>query len=171
MTTTESALDFSTLTEGMCMLIVSDAALLVQPRKVPGQYPASVPHDTIHAYNILSLGNDMGTYSTHIVSRTGPNETHKLLDRVFYAFVDACCLQLWCDAHVSYIVDGETVRTEQYGFDDGSYTMFYKVYCNVTNADAFLAHLTANVDTDEGVIVARADSSPDGFSIYGLTVG
>ncbi len=156
--------------EGIGTLIVSDAALLVRPRKVPGQYPASVPHDTVHAYNILCLGNDMGEYTTHIVSRFDPKETHKLLDRVFYAFLDACCLQLWCDAFVCYIVDGKTIHVEKYGFEDGQYTMTFNVYCGIAEdqTEEFLATLTT--DQTDHFIVVRPDSSDPGYSFHGFTV-
>ena len=170
MTTTEFPINLDTDEEGIGTLIVSDAALLVQPRKVPGQYPASAPHDTVHAYNILCLGNDMGEYTTHIVSRIDPKGTHKLFDQVFYAYVDACCLQLWCEARVCYIVDGNTVHVEEYGFDDGQYRMIFKVYCGIAEdqTEEFLATLTAN-ETDRFIVV-RPNSSEPGYSLHGFTV-
>ncbi len=167
---TEFFIDPNTYEEGIGTLIVSDATMLVRPRDVTGQYPASVKHDTGHAYGILCLGNDMGLHTTHIVSRLSPEATDKLLDRVFYAFVDACCHELWCDAYVHYIVDGETVHTEEYGFVDGEYTMIFKVYCNIDDGQAenLIATLTAN--ETHCFVVASPARSELGYKIRGFAV-
>jgi len=170
MTTTEFPVDLNNDDEGLGTLFISDASLLVRPRKVPGQYPASVPHDTVHSYQILCLGNDMDEYQWHIIYKGDPRAAHQLLDRVFYAYVDACCLQLWCDARVCYIVDGETIKVEEYGFEDGQYTMIFNVYCGIAEdqTEDFLATLTAN-ETD-GLVVVRADSSELGYNVRGFSV-
>ena len=77
MITTEFPIDLDNNQEGLGELFITDATLLVQPRKVLGQYPASVPHDTVHSYDILRLGNDMGEYTDRHLrgSRTGSRTT------------------------------------------------------------------------------------------------
>jgi hypothetical protein len=170
MTITEFPIDLDAVDEGLATLFISDAALLVRPRQVPGQYPASVSHDTVHAYRVLNLGNDMDTYQWHIITGIDPRAAHKLLDRVFYAYVDGCCLELWCDARVCYIVDGETVHVEEYGFEDGQYTMIFNVYCGIAadQTEGFLATLTGN--ETERFLVVRPDSSELGFNVHGFAV-
>ncbi len=170
MALTEYPLETETAEEGIGPLIVTDAQLLVRPRKVPGQYPESVSHDTIHAYEILCLGNDMGQYEIHIVSQLYTDEAHKLLDRVFYAFIDACCLELWCDARVNYIVDGETIRFHEYGFEDGQYTLYINVYCGVSEdkTEDFLELLMAS--QTERFVVVRSDESGSGYRLSGVDV-
>lgn len=151
-------------------LFISDASLLVRPRTVPGQYPASVKHDTIHASQVMNLGNDRGKYQWHIIYKGDPRAAHELLDRVFYAYVDGCCLELWCDARACYIVDGATVYVRKYGFDDGQYTMVFNVYCDIAKdqTEKFLATLAAN-ETDRFIVV-RPDLSERGFSVHGFDV-
>ncbi len=163
---TEFPINLDDECEGLGALIITDAQLLVRPRKVQG-YPMSVKHDTSHAYGILRLGNDMGVYTTHIICKDGPSAAHQLLDRLFYAYVDGCCLELWCDARVCYIDNGEVAKVEEYGFDDGSYTMFFRVYCNVTDTEAFLATLIAN-ETDRTVVVRPDPSDELGYNVRGF---
>jgi hypothetical protein len=170
MAITEFAIDLDADNEGLGDLFVTDAALLVRPRRIPGLYPASVAHDTTHAYEVLSLAYDMNEYQWHIISHVGPRASHQLLDRVFYAFVDACCLQQWCDARVCYIVDGKAVHVQEYGFEDGQYTLIFNVYCGITEdqTEEFLATLTA--DQTDRFVVVRPDSSERGYSLRGFDV-
>lgn len=93
-----------------------------------------------------------------------------MLDRVFYAYVDACCLSLWCDARVCYIVDGKTVNVEEYGFEDGQYTMIFNVYCGIAEdqTEEFLSTLTA--DETDCFFVVRPDSSDHGYSLNWFNV-
>lgn len=172
MTTTEFPIDLETNDEGLGTLFITDAALLVRPRRVPGQYPASAKHDSAHAYGILNLGNDMGQYQWHIICHADPRAAHQMLDRVFYAYVDACCLELWCDARVCYIVNGKTIKVEEYGFEDGNYTMIFNVYCNVAEdgTEDFLTSLTSNVAETERFVMVRPDSSEYGYAARGFTV-
>lgn len=165
MSTTEFPSYMDTNDEGLGTLFITDAALLVRPRRVPSQYPASVKHDTVHSYQVLNLGNDMDAYQWHIIYNGDPRAAHQLLDRVFYAYVDACCLSLWCDARVCYIVNGNTVHVEEYGFEDGQYTMIFNVYCGIAEdqTEEFLATLTA--DETDRFIVVRPDSSERGFIV------
>src|SRR5687767_4688535 len=88
--------------EGVGTLFITDAHVLIRPA-VPGQYPASVKHDSAHANGILCLGNDRGVYTTHIICAGDLRTAHQMLDRVFYAYVDAESFSLWCDARVNYI--------------------------------------------------------------------
>jgi hypothetical protein len=169
-TITEFPIDLGTDNEGLGDLFIIDAALLVRPRRVPGQYPASVKHDTFHANQVLSLGNDMGAYQWHIIYQGDPRSAHRLLDRVFYAYVDAECFSLWCDARVCYIVEGNTVHVQEYGFEDGQYTMIFNVYCGISedHTEEFLATLTAS-QTDRFIVV-RPDSSEHVYSLHGFNV-
>jgi hypothetical protein len=171
MSITEFTVDKNTDNVDPCTLFISDAALLVRPRVVHGQYPANVNHDTVHAYEVLDLGNDMATYQWHIVYKGDPHAAHRLLDRVFYAYIDGCCLQQWCDARVCYIVNGKTVRVVEYGFEDGSYTLVFNVYCGIAgdNTEEFLASLTA-AETGRFIVV-RPGSSENDYSLHGFTVG
>lgn len=141
MTMIEFPINLDIDAEGLGNLIITDAQLLIRPAR-PSQYH-QVPHDSAHAYGILNLGNDMGVYNWHIISHIDVRSTQRLLDRVFYAYVDGCCLQLWCDAIVDYSVDFDEVATKEYGFEDGEYTMRFIVHCNVPQeeTEAFVAKL------------------------------
>lgn len=168
----EYPIDLDTATDSRATgsVIISDARLLIRPA-VPGQYPASVKHDSAHAYRILDLGNDMSIYyQWHIICQEDPAAAHELLDRVFYAYVDASCQELWCDARVCYIVDGKTVQVKEYGFDDGRYTMIFNVYCGIATdrAEELIAALSAK-QTDNYVVI-RPDSSELGFGVQGFAV-
>lgn len=171
MTSTEFPVDLGEDAEGIGDVFITDASLLVRPRRVPGQYPASVQHDTDHAYRLLALGYDDNKFCWHIISSFDPNRAHKLLDRVFYAFVDACCLQLWCNARVLYIVDGETARVEEYGFEDGEYTLIFKVYCGISadQTEEFLISLLEG-QRDHYVVICP-DSSETGVNTRGFDPG
>jgi hypothetical protein len=168
MPTTEFPINLDDDNEGLGETIITDAQVLIRPA-VTGQYPGSVKHDSVHAYRVLYFGNDMDRYEWHIFSRLDPESTHRLLDRVFYAYVDACCLQLWCDARVNYVVGDEVVKTESYGFDDGQYTQHFRVHCN-TEEDQVDAWITAHMATlgNDTVVVVRPDSSEFGYSAHGF---
>lgn len=171
MTIFEFPIDSDTQEDGIGSLFITDSALLVRPRKVPDQYPATVNHDTEHAYRLLHLGNDMNRYMWHIIHSGDLRSAQLLLDRVFYAYVDACCLDLWCDARVCYIVDGQTVYTKDYGFYDGQYTMIFNVYCNVDpeKTEEFLRALIDGQD-DRFVVARSDDSSESGYKLQGFEV-
>lgn len=168
MATTEFFVDTNRYHEGVGNLIITDASLLVRPRKISGLYPASVSHDTVHAHELLNIAYD--AYTWDIISQADPGTTHQLLDRVFYAFVDACCFQQWCDARVNYIVDGKTVDKKEYGFEDGQYTLNFNVYCGIAKdrTEEFVATLTAQ--QTYRFVVARPDQSKIGYSIRGFEV-
>lgn len=166
--TTEFTVDLDE--EGQGDVIITDARLLVQPRRVPGQYPASVGHDTGHAASILALGNDGDTPYWHIISPLSVQETDHLLDRVFYAYVDGCCLELWCDAIVSYIVNcDENFLDKRYGFEDGSYTMHFNVYCGISpdKIEEFLPEIVGCLNRNRYIVV-RPDSTEQGFVAQGF---
>lgn len=171
MNTTEFPINLDADGEGLGTLFITDARLLIRPGR-PDQYPYSVKHDSAHAHRILCLGNDMGEYTSHIICHADPTEAHQMLDRVFYAFLDGCCLQLWCDAVVSYIVNGETVKTEKYGFYDGDYTQFINVYCNVgeDKTEYLLNTLTGELEDADRFIVVRPDASELGYTMRGFIV-
>lgn len=166
-TMTEFPVDPDTDVEGLGNLFIADARLLIRPAR-PGQYPASVRHDSVYAYRILNLGNDMGLYDWHIISQSDPEITSRLLGQVFYAYVDACCFELWCEARVDYIVDGETVRVERYGFEDGEYMMFFNVHCNVVEDDFMVTLMDKYVGRP--VVAIRPDSSERGYEARGFIV-
>jgi hypothetical protein len=155
---------------GLGNLFVTDAQLLIRP-PVPGQH-FIVQHDHAYAYQLLNLGNDMGEYIMHIFCQAEPREAQDMLSPVFYAYVKACCYELWCDANVNYMVNGKVVNYEEHGFDDGSYTMNIKVHCNVADDDVetLLTKLTGDFDDGEHFVVVRPDSSELGFTASGFTV-
>lgn len=170
MTVAEFSVDLNDLyNEPVGTMIITDAKLLTRPA-VPGQYPKGYSHNTAHAYQLLSLGNDNGMYQWHIICQGNTSTAHQLLDRVFSAYVQACCLQLWCDARANYIVDGKTVQTNEYGFADGQYTMTFNVYCGTAydQVDGFIATLTAGM-TGKFVVV-QPDVCEPGFNIRGFAV-
>lgn len=172
MTTTESPIDSRTTEIDATTTFITDASLLIRPA-VPGQYPASAAHDTAHVYRIFELGNTTSNYPAwHIFCPEGPDAAHELLDGVFNAYVDIACGSLWCDARVLYIVDGEVGKLNEYGFDDGQYTMVFNVYCNMagSQAEELLARLTSQQESN--YIVVRPDTSnDDGVSASLFTVG
>lgn len=172
MTTAEFLIDLDEDNEGVGTVIITDAQLLLLVRPaVSRQYPPSVKHDSTYAYRILNLGNDMGMYyQWHIICQGDPRTAYQLLDRVFYAYVEACCLALWCDANACYIVDGKTVLVKGYGFKDGQYTMVFNVYCGIAKGqtEEFVAALTA--DQADNFVVIQPDSSAQGFSVHGFAV-
>lgn len=167
----EYPIDLGTATDSSAVgsVIITDARSLIRPA-VPGQQSVGVMHDSAHAYRILDLGNDMGHYQWHIVCQEDPEAAHELLDRVFCAYVDASCQELWCDARVCYIVDGKTVLVKEYGFDDGRYTMVFNVYCGIAadQTEGFIVALCA--DQTDHYVVIRPDSSEPGFSVQGFAV-
>ncbi len=172
-TTTEFPIDLDNEAEGLGMLIVTDAQLLIRPA-VPGQHYRYEQHDADHAYGVLCLGNDgQGHETTHIVFSGSPAEAHKLLDRVFHCYVDACCLELGCDARVLYLVDGETVDYHTYGWDDGHYTMTFFVHCNVPEGqvETSVGRTIAEADEDQRFVVVRPDSSELGYAAQGIIAG
>lgn len=140
-------------------LIVTDPALLIRQRVAQStEYPPHAKHDVRHANAVLRLGTSgYDTVPHHLIFKGGADEAHALLDKVFHYYVDRCCFELWCDARVSYIVNGEVARTEEYGFADGAYTLLFSVHCNVADPDAFAAELVDR-STVECVVVSPDDS-------------
>lgn len=146
-------------------LVVTDAQLLVRPRRVLNQRPAGLMHDIAHAKRILDLGNGMSRSTYHIISQQTVDATYWLLDGVFYGFVDGCN-DLWCEARVNYIVNNRVIKTNGFGLsdgEDGQYIMFFNVYCDVApdQMDAFLAQLMH----DSIYITVRPDGSEDGYAV------
>lgn len=171
MTITEFAVKHKGDNEGLGTLFISDARLLVRPRKILGQYPASVKHDTIHSDYMLSLGNTMGKdQQWHIVYKGNSTIAQQQLNGVFFAYVDRCCLQRCCDARVRYIVNGTVVHVKEYGFNEGQYTMIFNVYCGIAEdqTEEFLGTLIAK--EKDRFIVVRPDISIFGYSLHGFSV-
>lgn len=176
MTITEFTIDLNardadyTNEHGIGTLIITDAALLVRPRRDPNQYPSSVKHDADHAYQVLSLCDGPGAYDCHILYKGGVQSAHGLLDRVFYAYLDACCFSLWCDARVYYFAGNNFARVEEYGFEDGHYSMVFNVYCDVGDdqAEELLGILAA--DEKDRFVVVRPEQSERGFTAHGFVV-
>jgi hypothetical protein len=165
-------IDLNTVTDSRATgsVIISDARLLLRPA-VPGQSPSDMEYDSAHAYLLLDLGNDMSPhYQWHIICQGDPTAAHELLDRVFYAYVDASCLERRCDARVRYIVDGKAVQVKGYGFEASCYTMVFNVYCGIAadQAEELIATLSAK-QTDSYVVI-RPDSSELGCSVQGFAV-
>lgn len=174
MTITEFAIDLDANDDydepaGIGTLYVTDATLLVRPRRDPVQYH-DIEHDANHAYQVLELGNCMDTCEWNIIYAGGVEAAHQLLDRVFHAYVDGCCRHLWCDACVYYFVGDKAVRLEEYGFEDGHYTMVFNVYCGVAGeqTEDLLDWLTTD-ETDRFVVV-RPDGSELGYNARGFAV-
>jgi hypothetical protein len=165
MTTNEYEVELDTqASSDRARLFITDPSVLIRPA-VPGQYH-SVKHDTARAYSILELGNSEDEYAWNIIYRDDPSAAHRLLDRVFYAFVDTACFELWCDASVNYIVNGKTVMCKEYGFEDGQYTMIFNVHCSVPpkETEAKLLELLRKLPRDQYInyIVVRPDAFIDG---------
>ncbi len=169
-TTRKFTIDLDEVNEGIGQLFITDPSVLIRPA-VPGQYPASVRHNSGHANGILAMGDDMGVYTTHIITSLSPEEAHKMLDRVFYAFIDACCFSLWCDARVSYIVDENIIRVEEYGFEDGEYTQRFNVHCDVPaeHTEGVLANLLDEKLECIDFVVIYSDDSEYGYEAQGFT--
>ena len=148
-------------------VIISDVTRTLIRPAVPGQYPASVKHDSRHAYRLLDMANDRGgDFQGHIICQEDPATVHRLLDGIFYAYVDMSCFEQWCDARVVYIVDGKTVEVKEYGSTEHShYTMVFSVYCGIPadQTEEFIARLSAE-QTDHYVVI-RPDSSGSGLDV------
>lgn len=162
----EFSIDLDDNPVGIGSLIISDARLLVRPA-VPGQYPASVRHDSGHAYRVLNLAHDYDSHVCHIVFDGTPEEARKLLDRVFYAYLDVCCMELWCDAEVMYFEQGDLAFTTHHGFTDGSYTLSYYVHCNVPEAQAeeLIRALVTYGDSPQYFVARPNNTSARGYTV------
>ena len=154
--------------QGQGTLIITDASVLLRPASV-AQYH-NVAHDTSHAFYVLMLGDDMGLYETHIVCHTSPEEAHKMLDRMFHAYVDGMCMSAtWFDAIVNYLDrDGNIVKREWYGMKDGNHTSVFNVYC-VGEWEQNMAMVMERVDTTRPwIMVNKDDESEDGYTVTGF---
>ena len=144
---TETKLNLADLDEFVGTLFVTDAQLIANDS------------------GILRLGDDMGLYWTHIACQMGPHEAHRLLDKAFSEFLNACCRDLWCDAVVHYFVDEDVLLQKEYGFSDGAYTMHINVYCGEdVDVQKHLTELQDAISPQEPLIVVQPDSSHFGFS-------
>ncbi len=165
MTLTETVLDPDTLEDGMGTLLITDMHLIVDV-----EHPGSLQtfqHWKNRAANILGLGNDMGLYTTHIISPGSASVTSRWLDNVFSDFVNACCYSLGCDAEADYIVGDGIIRRlhKEYGWDDGSYTMHLRVYCDSAGL-GLLDKLKSEVALNVPLIVVSPDPSRLGYEVH-----
>lgn len=113
---------------------------------------------------LLGIANtNMECYTVHIMFAGSPAEAHRLLDSTFHDYINDCCLQLGCDARVDYIVDGVIVMSPEYGWDDGSYSQNFRVYCNADTGliASVLSGLLVSANDDTPLYVVRHDSSPE----------
>lgn len=196
--TYSNELDLTQYNVGPSALIVTDAKLLTRPA-VPGQYPASVPYDSGRIRELLDYGDLDGDGTWYIVTELDVDAAHKLLDRVFYTYIDYYCMaKTWLDACVSYIgADGTLQRMEAYGFEEGP-TLRIVVYCAGSLPDPsnwnFLLEMVTGVIPGEpvaanaledylgtqarllpgydttSVVVMRPEDDEDGFSARGFSV-
>ena len=157
--------------EGVGELVVADASTLIRPKPSDQTYPSSVSHDVSHASGILRLGNDgyQARESIHIFFEGGHTAAHRTLDRVFYAYIDACCLQLWCDARVNYWNGDVIENVEHYGFEDGEYTLIFNVYCVLDDereqmVDSLIEDRLSSPESN--LLIVRKDSSEAGYTVY-----
>ncbi len=147
--------DLDTIECGIGTLFIADESLVLQDPR------------------ILRLGNDMGRFTTHIMSASTPSMSSMLLDRVLHDFVNAACYDLWCDAYVDFMIDDMVVLTKEYGFADGSYTMRIKVHGRGIRGgqngffDIF-GQLLDEATPDEPLISIDTGSS-GGLEIYKIT--
>ena len=171
MPTKEFTVDTTANNGDLGSLIITDAQLLLRPAPA-GQYH-KIPYDVAHAMSILNLNEDEGAWVRHIVCHESPQEAVRLLDSVFSAYLDACCMELWCDALVNFIQDDTTVEVKHYGFDDGSYTMIFNVYCGISpsETDELVNDLITDLPDDgeyRSYVVIESDASGQGFVANGF---
>ncbi|HSW81468.1 MAG TPA: hypothetical protein VLG40_03655 [Candidatus Saccharimonas sp.] len=153
-------------------VVITDSTLIIRPA-VPGQYPHHAQHDTLRVTRLFDMANAMQGYPEwYIFCPLDPQAAHELLDNVFRIYVDMSCYTQWCDARVLYIVDGETVKREEYGFDDGQYTMVFHVYCGAINdkqVEELLGKLATRQQTDymDYIVMRPDESAKDGVNVRG----
>jgi hypothetical protein len=116
---------------------------------------------------LLNVINDyQQCYTAYVVANMPVKDAHLLLDSSFSDYIRGCCYSLGCDATVEYIVDGEVVMRNEYGWDDGSYSMTFKVYCRPDTL-ALLADRLSDASSDAPLIVVSPDDSHEwGFSAH-----
>lgn len=118
-------------------------------------------------YNwILGVVNDhQQCFTAHIVTDMTSNDAYTFLDDSFHSYVDGCCYELGCDATVEYVVDGQVVMAKEYGWEDGSYSMAFRVYCK-PDVEDLLATQLGNASRDSPLIVVSPDTSDWGFAVH-----
>ena len=117
---------------------------------------------------MLNVVNDnRQCYIAHIFSGTRTSlAAHHIFDSVFHDYVNGCCYNLGCDATVEYVVDDEVVMTKEYGWDDGSYSMTFRVYCR-PDVDDLLTTLLAHATEDVPLVVITPDPKAEwGFAAH-----
>jgi hypothetical protein len=172
-THTEFPIDLDEECEGLGTLIVTDAQLLLRP-PVEGQYPSRMPFDTARVHEILDIGDLEHDTDTVIFCRSNPAEAARLLDRVFYVYLDGYCMgKVWADARVRFYLNDEVVGIQEHGFEDGNFTMNFSVICSVQEdeVDRLIAERTGSFSSDERYVVVRPDSSESGYALNGFIAG
>jgi hypothetical protein len=167
MTGTAATSTQDTATDVSGTLIVTNADLLIRPR-VNDHSLVRAEHDVDHAFRILERGNYDGMYMWHIFTSDDADTARHKLDPVFRAYIDRCMLGgQFCDAHVMYAVDGNTIFSKGYGFEEPLFSMLFMIHCELpdTYVERDVTRIMDEASSRQNWIVVRPAESELGYAV------